>query len=125
MLQIAQTGSIILFSLVFVFHILILFKVIPYNMVWGGRLKTNAAMYRFETISLLLNAVFLIIVLIRSGYINIQVNNMVLTILCWIMAVLFLINTVGNIFSKNKWEKVIFTPLTVLLTTFSIVMAIN
>ncbi len=124
MLQVAQTSSIILFSFVFVFHVLILFKIIPYTIVWGGRIKTDIAMYRFETVSLILNALFLIIVLIKSGYINFTIHNKVLNSLFWIMAVLFLINTVGNMFSKNRWERIIFTPLTLLLTLFSIVMAV-
>jgi hypothetical protein len=41
------------------------------------------------------------------------------------MFVLFAINTVGNIFSNNELERLIFTPLTLLLAVFSLRLAIK
>jgi hypothetical protein len=41
------------------------------------------------------------------------------------MAILFLVNSVGNLLSKTKLEKTIFTPLTILLTLFSVVLALE
>jgi len=40
------------------------------------------------------------------------------------MTGLFLLNTFGNAFSKNKIERLLFTPVTVLLTIFSLVLAL-
>jgi len=125
MVQAAQIGLIVIYSLVFIFHILIVCKVIPYRIVWGGRLKTDTEMYRFESVSLAVNALFLTIVLIKANYINLQVDSAVLTVSFWIMAILFLVNSVGNLFSKSKWERIVFTPLTILLTVLSIVLALN
>ena len=41
-----------------VFHLGILLKIIPYEITWGGRLKDDAEMYVFETISILINFIF-------------------------------------------------------------------
>lgn len=125
MIEAAQIGLIVIYASVFVFHILVLLKVVPYKIVWGGRLKTDTEMYRFECVSLLVNALFLTIVLIKAKYLNVVVADTVLTISFWGMAVLFLLNSVGNLLSKSKWERIIFTPLTILLTVLTILLALN
>jgi len=43
-----------------IFHLLILVRVIPYEITWGGRLKTVEEMYVFETISILINSFFIL-----------------------------------------------------------------
>ena len=35
----------------FIFHLLILSQIIPFEIVWGGKLKTTEEMYVFESIS--------------------------------------------------------------------------
>ena len=70
MKEVAQIGLIIIYSSLFVFHTLVLFKIIPYSIVWGGRLKTDIEMYKFESVSLMLNSVFLVLVLIKANYIT-------------------------------------------------------
>ena len=54
---------IALVAAITVFHILIVFGIIPYEYVWGGRLKNDAQMYISETVSIVLN-LFLIVVLL-------------------------------------------------------------
>lgn len=123
--NIAHWGAITIFTLTLIFHLLVLIKVIPYTIVWGGRLKSDRDMYRFEIVSLLLNAIFLLVILFRSGLIASPLSENVLVYILWAMAALFFLNTIGNLFSKNRWEKIIFTPLTLLLAMFAIVMALD
>ena len=52
MVNIAQYGLVLILSVLLVFHFLILLKIVPYNIIWGGRLKSNKEMYRFETVSI-------------------------------------------------------------------------
>ena len=124
MQEIAQIGLLSIFSLVLIFHILVLLKIIPYTIVWGSRLKSDSDMYKFETISLFINSLFIIIILIKSEYISFQINQLVMTISIWVMAGLFALNTFGNLLSKNKWEKIIFTPITILLTILSVILIV-
>lgn len=124
-IQIAQYGLIFILSAVLILHFLILIKVIPYTIVWGGRLKSDQQMYRFEAISIFTNLVFLAIVFSYSDIILNQVPDNIISILLWIMAALFALNTFGNLLSKNKWEKLIFTPMTLILCFFCVILALN
>jgi hypothetical protein len=123
MKEIAQFGSLIIYSLSIVFHLLVLIKIIPYKMVWGGRLKSDTDMYKFEAVSLTVNLLFLFILLVQSNYVALSIPSNILTYIFWGMAALFLLNTAGNLLSKNRMEQMIFTPITILLTLFSVVLA--
>lgn len=121
--RIASTGLIILFSLIIIFHGLAIVGVVPYEMLWGGRLKDASEMLIFETVSIWVNLIMLAVVLIHSGVWTIKVNSHVTNVALWIMAVLFLLNTIGNLISKNQLEKMIFTPITLLLFIFCLRLA--
>lgn len=115
---------IIIFSLTIVFHILVLMGLVPYDIVWGGRVKSVNDMYLFEAISLLLNAVFLFVVSAKSRVVKIRVSEKLLNVLLWIMAGVFLLNTLGNLMSTSELEKMIFTPVTLLLSILCILLAL-
>ena len=125
MVMFAQYGLLLVLSLFLVFHLLVLLKIIPYTIVWGGRIESDKAMYRFVTISTLMNAFFLLIIAVQSGIFMFEFPKMIMTLILWAMAVLFAFNTLGNIVSKNKLEQRLFTPVTVLLTLFSLVLALT
>ena len=125
MISISQFGLIILLSAFLLLHICILIKIIPYNIVWAGRLKSDKEMYRFEIISLLINAFLLTVILVQANFLSIDLPQKAITYILWLMALLFLLNTLGNAISKNKLEQKLFAPLTMLLTIFSIVLALK
>ncbi|MBE8719363.1 hypothetical protein C4F40_01290 [Sphingobacterium sp. Ka21] len=125
MIIIAQYGLIIILSVFLVFHFLIILKIIPYSIVWSGRLKSDKEMYRFETVSILINLFFLLIILVQSSFLAIDFPRKVMTILLWIMTALFLFNTFGNAISKDRIEQRLFTPITILLTLFSLILALT
>jgi hypothetical protein len=123
MINFAQYGLIVILSLFLVLHICVLLKFIPYNIVWGGRLKTDTEMYRFEVVSILMNLFFLFVILVQSGFLIIDFPKIIMTVILWVMTILFLFNTFGNIKSKNKIEQKLFTPITIILTIFSLILA--
>jgi len=123
--RLATLGLLTLFSLVIVFHILVLVQVIPYKIVWGGRLENDTQMIQFEGTSIALNLIMLALVAIYSGYLKWEINRRWIQLGMWIMVALFLLNTVGNLFAINDWERWIFTPLTFLLAVFSFRLAID
>ena len=121
----AQYGLIFTLSGFLIFHFLVLFKIIPYSTVWGSRLKSDKEMYRFEIVSILLNSFFLIMLFVHSNILTISFSEIIMKIFFWTMSVIFTINTLGNMVSKNKLEKLLFTPLTILLTIFSLILALT
>ena len=103
-------------SAVIVFHLLVLVGAIPFQIVWGGRLTDRTQMVRFESISIVINLIMLAIVTVRAGLLKLRIKPIIITTALWIMCMLFLLNTIGNLLSTNAFEKAVFTPLTLLLS---------
>ena len=125
MISTAQFGLLILLSLLLLLHFIILLKIIPYKLIWGGRLKSNNEMYRFEIFSVLINSLFIIVILTQAGFLKINIPNKIITYALWFMTGMFILNTLGNAVSKNKIERLIFTPITILLAIFSLVLVLS
>jgi hypothetical protein len=49
---------------------------------------------------------------------------MLVTVFVWIIAVYLAINTLMNLISKSKWEKLIMTPISLTLTTCCFIVVI-
>jgi FtsH-binding integral membrane protein len=88
-----------------IFHIAILFKVIPYEITWGGRLKSDSEMYVFESISLAINFFLGLVLLIKGEYVKQILPLKVVNLILWAFLVLFLLNTIGNLVAKTNFEK--------------------
>jgi hypothetical protein len=101
------------------FHLLILSGIIPFDMVWGGRLKSASEMLAFEVPSIALNLLFIVIIFLIAGYIPSPLPPKVLRVIAWIMAGFFMLNTLGNLLSNSGLERIIFTPVTILLAVCS------
>ncbi|MEI7582174.1 hypothetical protein [Runella sp.] len=123
--RIAKIGLISIFSLTLIFHLLILTGIIPYSMVWGRRINSQSQMIVFETVSIVVNAFFLLVVLLKSGFFKVRLPEKIANGILWVMVIVFLLNTVGNLLSANSLEKIIFTPITLLLAVFSLILVLN
>ena len=107
-----------------VFHVLVVVGVVPYGMVWGGRLHDRSQMLAFEAVSLSITLLMLAAVAVQAGYVRIGVPRWAMTVVFSLMFLLFLANTAGNLVSKNELEKLLFTPLTLLLALLSLRVAV-
>lgn len=112
----AAKGIIFLLSIMLVFHVLVFTGFIPFDIVWGGRLKSREDMLTFESVSVSLNLLIVLVIAGHAGYLPVSFNKNITRILIWLMTGLFLLNTIGNLMAVNPIEKFIFTPLTLLLT---------
>ena len=102
-------------SVVTIFHLCIVFKIIPYDITWGGRLKNDSEMYVFEAISIIINLFLILVLLMKGNYLKYKFSEKSINVILWIFVIIFLINTVGNVFAKTAFER-IFTGITLLLT---------
>lgn len=125
MRKIALIGSISIFSLSILFHLLVIMKVIPSTIVWGGRIENQQELLKFESISIILNVFFLLILLMINTTIKVKVKPIVFRLVLWLMSALFILNTIGNLLAKSSIETMIFTPVTILLSIFSLYLALN
>lgn len=110
--RLASSILLFLLAVVTVFHVLVLAQVVPFQNVWGGRLKTVQEMYVFETISLLLNTFLIFIVLQKSGSVKRVLSYRIINAVLYIFAGIFVLNTIGNLFAVQWIEKVLGTLLT-------------
>ena len=115
-IRLAVNGIIIALFCTIVFHLLVLAGVIPFDIVWGGNLKDKTQLYLMEGVSIAINLLMLFIILGYSGAIKLPTNQKFLNGAIWFMAVLFLLNTLGNLVAKNSLETYLFTPLTFILS---------
>jgi hypothetical protein len=101
--------------MVLVFHVLVLTEIIPYTIVWAGKIRNQEEMRRFEIISICVNSFLILIFLLRANYIQNRIPTKILNGIIWLLVILFSLNTIGNLFAKSKFELYFFTPLTFIL----------
>lgn len=99
--------------IVTVFHLFIIAKIIPYDVVWGGRLKADNEMYSFEVISIFINLFLISILLMKGSYLKFQINKKIINIVLWIFFFIFILNTIGNVLANTTFEK-LFSILTLI-----------
>lgn len=103
---------LILLSLVLIFHFLVILKIIPYNIVWAGKIENDAQMNLFESISILINFILLTAILVKGNILRLKINRIIIQVILYLFVVIFALNTVGNLFAKMSLETYIFAPLT-------------
>jgi hypothetical protein len=112
-----------LLAIITLFHTLVLIGIIPYTIVWAGKLKTVEEMYVFESISITINLFLAAVILQRFRFINALVKDHILDIILWVFVAIFAINTIGNLFSKSTIELILGTSITFVSAVLCWVMA--
>lgn len=121
--------SLFLFGLLFVFHLAVVlgiafFDYVPLDYLWGGRMQNEQELLSYELVSLLIAGVCILLVLIRSGRIGEPRLRGIAGVGMWVLFLLFLLNTVGNILAKTTLEKS-FALFTLLLALLCLRMALE
>jgi hypothetical protein len=96
-----------LITIITLFHLAILTKIIPYEIIWEGRLENDSEMYVFETISIIFNIFLGLVLLIKDERLPAFIPMKLINIILWVLLILFGLNTIGNIFAKTLFEKIL------------------
>ena len=112
--RMAGAGLAGILSLLVILHSLILLRIVPFEVVWGGRLKSVSEMVVFETISIAITLVMLTVAVAAGGYLTVRINRVAIRVALLIMLAVFLLNTIGNLLSTNRFEQMIFAPITLI-----------
>lgn len=92
---------------------------------WGGKYKVLPKSFRIAS---LFASIFLIIIgfiyLLTSRILPEIIPLNVIKIIIWIVAFIMLLNTLGNLASKSKYEKMIMTPVSFIMLVSSLILAI-
>lgn len=119
----AAAALLVILTSAIVFHLLIVTGIVPFAIVWGGKLQNTSEMRLAELVSIAINVLFLTVAIIKVR--NPDSRILIVQVVLWIMAPLFLLNTLGNLFSLNTFERWFFTPLTLLLSVLSLRLALR
>ena len=121
-------GNILLaaLGLLVVFHLLVLFKVIPAEIVWGGQIQgVPANLITLETIALLVTLFFILIVAAKIGYIHAGKLSGAVNLGVWLIFAYLLLNTLGNLASGVTLENLVFAPVTIIQAFCALRLAIE
>lgn len=122
---IAVKGIIAISLLVIVFHLLVITQIIPYQIVWGGKIKIIGDMYVFESISIIINVLIILLVRRKQAEMRNQAGTIFTHVLVYFFFFLFLLNTVGNLLAEKNWETILFTPITLVLAMLFLRLAME
>ncbi|WP_242920381.1 hypothetical protein [Pontibacter liquoris] len=122
--RLASYGLVTILLLFVLFHGLVLLRILPNEMVWGGGMTDQKQMITLELLALLVSLLMLAVVGIKAGFIPVKVKPVLLKGALWVMCGMFLLNTLGNMTSQHALEKFAFTPLTLLLSLFCCRLAV-
>ena len=101
--------SLFIIGLLGLVHLSIVIGIVAFDFVpdfiWGGKVKTVDDLLYMELISLLMTPVLFFIVLMKTKKFNLPKLKRLSTAGIWIMVVLFLVNTIGNLIAETNFEK--------------------
>lgn len=113
-----------LLGLLFVFHLLVITGIVPYGIVWAGKIQNRQQLLRMESASLVILTLAVLLVLMRMGYLDWVDNPIILQGGMWLLFALFTLNTLGNMTAKSPFEKYGFGSLTILMAGCCLVLAL-
>jgi len=110
---------VVLLLLLLVFHILVVMRIISGDFVWGGQIEANSEqLINYEIFAAVVTCVFLVISFYKMRLLRENRKNSINQVGLWLMLLFFLLGILGNLSSDITKERLIFTPVTVLLSLF-------
>ena len=85
--------------------LLVLMGIVPKDVVWGGRTGEGVSIYLLEAITIIVNLFIIFIVSVRANYIKLAIKDKPIVIVLYILMIIMILNTVGNLFAVSLFEK--------------------
>ena len=121
-------GNVLLGTLVLlaVFHILVLLRVLPADIVWGGAIQNSTEnLFPLEMISLVVTLLFALIIAAKAGFIKAFRFQTAVNVGAWIVFAILLLSMIANFASGVAFENLIFAPIAVVLAFCAYRLAIE
>lgn len=104
-MKLSQNIALIIIVFYCIFHVLVLFQIIPYNLVWGGKIKSISEMYILEGVALLIILFIGAVLSMKSRLVKPIFTAKTIKRILLIFAVFFILNTIGNLLAETIIEK--------------------
>lgn len=115
---------LLVLALALAFQVVVLAGHIPTEMVWGGRLANEQERTVGALVSITVLLLMITIVRVRRSNKGGRLA-MVARYGVWAIAVVFALNTVGNVFALDVREALIFTPVTLVCSLLACRVALG
>jgi hypothetical protein len=97
---------IILNIITMIIEALIIFKILPYNIIGGGRLENYNSALRAAIMSIIILGIEIIFITIVQKYNKNGKTSLFIKIILWMIFSILCINIIGNILGKTLFEKI-------------------
>jgi hypothetical protein len=104
---------------------MVLTQIIPYAIIWAGKISSANEMCKLEVISISVNSLVILILLLKAGYIHNKIPRKILNKIIWLFVLLFSLNTIGNLFAESQFELYFFAPLSFILAILCLRIVID
>ena len=117
LIQTTANIATVLFAVVIILQLLLAAGILPISMAWGGRQSQLTASLRIASvIAAVLLAAFIYVIRYRAGLIGNDPIPVMIKVVSWIITAFMGFNTLGNLTSLSPKEKLLFGPVTFILT---------
>jgi hypothetical protein len=114
------------FSLLAVFHCIVLAGIVPPEIVWGGdAAELTGDLFRLEMTALGATFIFMFVIAVRTGLVGIRAFPHVFAAGAWFVFAYLILNTAGNFMAGALAEKLIFTPFAIVLSVLAFRVAVG
>jgi hypothetical protein len=104
-MKISEKIALIIVAAYCIFHVLVLFQIIPYTIVWGGNIKSISEMYILEGVALTMMMFISAILSMKSRLLKPIFTAKTIKSILLVFAVFFMLNTIGNLLAETIIEK--------------------
>lgn len=104
-MKLSQKIALIIIVAYCIFHALVLFQIIPYNIVWGGRVKAISEMYILEGVALIIMLFIGAVLSMKNRLLKPIFTAKTIKRILLVFAIFFMLNTIGNLLAETIIEK--------------------
>ena len=124
LVQFSANVATTLFAIFIVVQILAAAGIFPVSMLWGGRqTELTMTMRLTSVVAAVILGVFIYIIRYRAGLVGSIPQPMWIRIAAWVVMGYMALNTLGNFASISSVERLLFGPLTILMTVACFIVA--
>ena len=122
----AATALLVIFGALVGFHVVMLAGALPPGIAWGGQASGSPETLRaLETVGLAVTLLFAGVVGAKAGFIGGARLRRPARIGMWVVFGYFVLNVVGNLASTSGLERMIFTPVSIVVALLALRLAVE
>jgi hypothetical protein len=122
--EIAGNTATVLFAIFIGIQLLLAAGILPVSIAWGGRqTELTPALRVASIVAVFVLGAFIYIIRYRAGLIGSTPAPTAIRLMAWVVTAFMAFNAVGNFASVNSTEKLLFGPITIVITIACLIVS--